>query len=326
MAPAGIVGLGAYLPPKVMKNQDWEELVDTSDDWIKTKTGIEERRIADPDVCTSDLAVIACKQAIAAARLSPTDIGMVILATSSPDVPLSSTAGIIQHKLGCAGAAAFDINAVCAGWVQAIDVGARFAGTEGYRNVLVVGAEVYSRILNWEDRSTCVLFGDGAGAVVLSEVGSGRGLLGSWMMSDGAGSGVIEVPAGGVRTPIHSSGFEEGDQYFQMDGRAVWSFAVEAFPQAVREVLSKIGRELSEVDLIIPHQANLRIIEASMEELGLPIEKAYTNIQRYGNTAGASVPIALFEAVDKGLIGEGDLVVTVAFGGGLTWGANAFIL
>ena len=229
MAPAGIVGLGAYLPPKVMKNQDWEELVDTSDDWIKTKTGIEERRIADPDVCTSDLAVIACKQAIAAARLSPTDIGMVILATSSPDVPLSSTAGIIQHKLGCVGAAAFDINAVCAGWVQAIDVGARFAGTEGYRNVLVVGAEVYSRILNWEDRSTCVLFGDGAGAVVLSEVGSGRGLLGSWMMSDGAGSGVIEVPAGGVRTPIHSPGFEEGDQYFQMDGRAVWSLQLRRF-------------------------------------------------------------------------------------------------
>ena len=326
MAPVGIVGLGAYLPPRVMKNQDWEELVDTSDDWIKTKTGIEERRIADSDVCTSDLAVIACKQAIEGAGLSPTDINMVILATSSPDVPLSSTAGIIQHKLGCVGATAFDINAVCAGWVHAIDVGSRFAGTEYYQNVLVVGAEVYSRILNWEDRSTCVLFGDGAGAVVLSEVGSGRGLLGSWMMSDGSGSEVIEIPAGGVRTPIQSSGFEEGDQYFQMDGRAVWSFAVEAFPQAVREVLGRVGRELSEVDLIVPHQANLRIIEAGMENLGLPIEKAYTNLQRYGNTAGASVPIALFEAVDNGLVGEGDLVVTVAFGGGLSWGANAFIL
>jgi len=313
------------VPPRVMTNEDWSGLVETSDEWITTKTGIKERRIADPETCTSDLAVLACQQAIEEAGLSPDDIDMLILATSSPDVPLSSTAGITQHKLGCTKSAAFDINAVCAGWVHALDIGSRYAGTPGYDNVLVVGAEVYSRILNWEDRGTCVLFGDGAGAAVLSEVEEGRGMLGSWMMSDGSGSGVIEIPAGGVRTPIPSSGFAEGDQYFQMDGRAVWRFAIEAFPQAVRGVLDRVGRDLSEVDLIIPHQANLRIVEAGMENLGLPMEKTFTNLERYGNTAGASVPIALREAVDSGVLSSGDLVVTAAFGGGLAWGANAFV-
>ncbi len=269
--------------------------------------------------------VAGSQQAIEEAGLAADDIDMLILATSSPDVPLSSTAGITQHKLGCTKSAAFDINAVCAGWVHALDIGSRYAGTPGYENVLVVGAEVYSRILNWEDRGTCVLFGDGAGAAVLSEVDEGRGVLGSWMMSDGSGSGVIEIPAGGVRTPIPSSGFAEGDQYFQMDGRAVWRFAIEAFPQAVRGVLGRIGRDLSEVDLIIPHQANLRIVEAGMENLGLPMEKTFTNLERYGNTAGASVPIALREAIDRGVLNKGDLVVTAAFGGGLAWGANAFV-
>ena len=325
MPPAGIAGLGSHVPKRVMTNEDWAGLVETSDEWITTKTGIKERRIADEGTCTSDLAVVACQRALDDAGVSPDEVDMLILATSSPDVPLSSTAGITQHKLGCGSAAAFDINAVCAGWVHALDVGSRFVGTAGYDNVLVVGAEVYSRILNWEDRSTCVLFGDGAGAALLQDVGHGRGLLGSWMLSDGGGSGVIEIPAGGVRTPIPSDGFEDGDQYFQMDGRAVWDFAIEAFPQAVRGVLERVGKDLSEVDLIIPHQANLRIVEAGMENLGLPMEKTFTNLQKYGNTAGASVPIALREAVDEGLVRSGDLVVTAAFGGGLAWGANAIV-
>ena len=313
------------MPQRVMTNEDWACLVETSDEWITTKTGIKERRIADEGTCTSDLAVIACQRALDEAGVSPSDVDMLILATSSPDVPLSSTAGITQHTLGCDSAAAFDINAVCAGWVHALDVGSRFVGTAGYDNVLVVGAEVYSRILNWEDRSTCVLFGDGAGAALLQDVGEGRGLLGSWMLSDGGGSGVIEIPAGGVRTPIPSDGFVEGDQFFQMDGRAVWDFAIEAFPQAVRGVLERVGKDLSEVDLIIPHQANLRIVEAGMENLGLPMGKTFTNLEKYGNTAGASVPIALREAVDEGLVRSGDLVVTAACGGGLAWGANAIV-
>ena len=322
MASVGIIGLGAYVPPNEMSNEDWMEFVDTSDEWITTKTGMKKRRIAGPQVCTSDLAVEACKQALEDANLKPEDIDLLILATSSPDVPLSSTAGIIQDKLGCVECAAFDINAVCAGWVHALDIGSRFAGTSGYQNVLVVGSEIYSRILNWKDRATCVLFGDGAGAVVLSEVENHKGILGSWLMSDGSGSSVIEIPAGGVRTPFSSEDFEEGKQYFHMDGRAVWDFAIEAFPQAVRNALSKVGKDITDVDLIIPHQANINIIKAGMEKLNLGMDKTFTNLHKYGNTAGASVPIAMREAMDEGLIKEGTLVVTAAFGGGLAWGAN----
>ena len=326
MASVGIVGIGSYVPPREMSNDDWAQIVETSDEWITTKTGMKKRRIADPDISTSDLAVEACKIAIEDAGLKTSDIDLLILATSSPDVPLSSTAGIVQDKLGCTECAAFDINAVCAGWVHALDVGSRYAGTPGYENVLVVGSEIYSRILNWEDRATCVLFGDGAGAAVISEVEGDRGVLGSWLMSDGSGSSVIEIPAGGVRTPIPSEGFVDGMQYFHMDGRAVWNFAIEAFPEAVRMVLEKVGRTLDEVDLIIPHQANINIIEAGMENLGLPMSKTFTNLHKYGNTAGASVPLALREAIDEGIVGPGSLVVTAAFGGGLAWGANAIVL
>ena len=326
VAPVGIVGIGSYVPPNERTNEDWAEIVETSDEWITTKTGMKKRRIAEPGVSTSDLAVEACKIAMDDAGLDASDIDMIILATSSPDVPLSSTAGIVQEKLGCTDCAAFDINAVCAGWVHALDVGSRYVGTPGYDNVLVVGSEIYSRILNWEDRSTCVLFGDGAGAAVISKVESGRGILGSWLLSDGSGSSVIEIPAGGVRTPIPSEGFVEGMQYFHMDGRAVWNFAIEAFPQAVREVLERVGKTLDEVDLIIPHQANINIIEAGMKNLGLPMSKTFTNLHKYGNTAGASVPIALKEAIEEGLVGPGSLIVTAAFGGGLAWGANAIVL
>ena len=322
MASVGIIGLGAYVPPNEMSNEDWMKYVDTSDEWITTKTGMKKRRIAEPNVSTSDLAVEACKQAIKNANLLPEDIDLIILATSSPDVPLSSTAGIIQHKLGCVDCAAFDVNAVCAGWVHALDIGSRFVGTDGYQNVLVVGSEIYSRILNWNDRATCVLFGVGAGAAVLSEVESGKGILGTWLMSDGSGSSVIEIPAGGVRTPFNSDNFKDGQQYFHMDGRAVWDFAIEAFPQAVRNALSKAGKEIEDIDLIIPHQANINIIQTGMEKLGLDMNKTFTNLHKYGNTAGASVPIAMHEAMEKGLINEGDLVVTAAFGGGLAWGAN----
>jgi len=322
MASVGIIGLGSYVPPNEMSNEDWMKFVDTSDEWITTKTGMKKRRIASEDVCTSDLAVEACKEALKDAQLKPEDIDLLILATSSPDVPLSSTAGIIQDKLGCRECAAFDVNAVCAGWVHALDIGARFVGTDGYRNVLVVGSEIYSRILNWKDRATCVLFGDGAGAAVLSEVETGKGILGSWLMSDGSGSSVIEIPAGGTRMPFNSKDFEDGKQYFHMDGRAVWDFAIEAFPEAVTNALSRAGKSIDEVDLIIPHQANINIIQTGMEKLGLEMDKTFTNLHKYGNTAGASVPIAMREAMDMGLIKEGTLVVTAAFGGGLAWGAN----
>ncbi|MBT3357886.1 MAG: ketoacyl-ACP synthase III, partial [Euryarchaeota archaeon] len=248
MTSVGIIGLGAYVPPHEMSNADWEAIVETSDEWITTKTGMKHRRIADKNTNTSDLAVEACKQALDDAGLDASDIDLLILATSSPDVPLSSTAGIVQHKLGCVNCGAFDINAVCAGWVHALDIGARYVGTPGYDRVLVVGSEIYSRILNWQDRSTCVLFGDGAGAAVLSKVEDGKGLLGSWLMSDGSGSSVIEIPAGGTRVPIPSENFEEGMQYFHMDGRAVWDFAIEAFPQAVHGALARAGKTIEDVD------------------------------------------------------------------------------
>lgn len=324
MRAVGIVGLGSYLPSKVMKNHEWEGIVDTSDEWILKKTGIRERRIADEDICTSDLAVFAAKEAMENSGVVPEDIDLIILATSSPDVPLSSTAAIVQRKLGCINSAAFDINAVCSGWVHALDIGSRYVGTSGYKNVLVIGSEIYSRIVNWNDRTTCVLFGDGAGAALLQNRENG-GILGSWIKTDGSGSEVIQIPAGGVRMPYESENFSEGDQYFHMDGKEVWNFAVLAFPQAVNSVLDKVGMEIDDVDIIIPHQANLRIIEAGMKSLGLGMEKTYTNVEKYGNTAGASIPIALKEAVDANLIEKGNLVITVGFGGGLSWGANAII-
>ncbi len=325
MVAVGIVGIGAYLPPKVMTNKDWEKIVDTSDDWITQKTGIKERRISNKDVSTSDLAVEASKIAIKDAGIEPEEVDMIILATSSPDVLLSSTAGIIQDKLGCINASAFDINAVCAGWIHALEIGSKFAADENYDNVLVIGSETYSRIINWKDRSTCVLFGDGAGAVVLQKVNDDIGILGTWIKSDGRGAKVIEIPAGGVRKSINDDSFIQGEQYFQMDGRAVWDFAIDAMPEAVMKILKRINKEITDVDMIIPHQANLNIIKKGMEKLNLPMDKTFINIHKYGNTAGASVPIALSEAIDKGKIKSGDLVITVAFGGGLSWGANAMI-
>ncbi len=325
MAGVGIVGIGSYVPPKIMTNEDLENIVDTSNKWIVEKTGIIERRISEPDVCTSDLAVFAAIKAMKMAKIKPEDIDMIILATSSPDVPLSSTAGITQYKLGCTNASAFDINAVCAGWIHALEIGTKFTADNNYKNILVIGAETYSRIVNWKDRSTCVLFGDGAGAAVLQKVEDGKGILGTWIKSDGSGANVIEIPAGGVRKSLSSDTFVEGEQYFQMNGRAVWDFAIDAMPEAVINVLKRVNRDLSEVDMIIPHQANLNIIKEGMKKLNLPMQKTFINLQKYGNTAGASVPIALSEAVSEGKIKSGDLVITVAFGGGLAWGANAMI-
>ena len=325
MVAAGIIGLGYYVPPKIMTNDDWADIVDTSDEWITTKTGIKERRIANEDVCTSDLAVLASLEAMKAANIQPDEVDLIILATSSPDVPLSSTASIVQHKLGCNNAGSFDINAVCSGWVHALEIGAKFVIDSNYDNVLVVGSEVYSRIVNWEDRATCVLFGDGAGAAVLQKIEDGRGIIGSWLKSDGSGAEVIQIPAGGVRKNIFSENFIDGEQYFHMDGRAVWNFAVEAFPQAVKEILNQVNREIEDIDMIIPHQANYNIIKAGMENLGLSMDKVFTNLDKYGNTAAASVPIALAESFKEGKIKEGDLIITVGFGGGLAWGANAII-
>ena len=325
MKPIGIAGTGSHVAPNVMTNKDWLKYVETSDEWIYTKTGIRERRIADPGVATSDLAVEAAKKALTDAQIEAKDLGLIILATSSPDVPLSATACIVQHKLGAANAAALDINNVCSGFVYGLDIGWKMAAADTYKNVLVVGAETYSRILNWKDRTTCVFFGDGAGAVVLNECKPGVGLLASTLYADGSGHKVIEIPAGGSRMPTTKETMEKGLNYFFMDGKAVWDFATVKFPESVRDVVAKSGHSLEEVDVIIPHQSNVNIIKKSMEVLGLPMDKAFCHIHKYGNMAGASVPVALDEAVKEGKVKKGDLVVTCGYGGGLAWGANAFI-
>jgi 3-oxoacyl-[acyl-carrier-protein] synthase-3 len=223
--------------------------------------------------------------------------------------------------MGAVNAGAFDVMSVCSGWVHALDVGARYTVDPHFDNVLVIGAEIYSKILNWKDRTTCVFFGDGAGAALLQKVEEG-GIIGSWIRADGGGAEVIEIPSGGTRNPISHELIKNGKQYFKMNGRAVWNFAIEAFPQAVRGVLERYGYSLEDVDLIIPHQANINIIKVAMEKLGLPIEKTYTNLDKYGNMAGASIPVALHEAIQVGKAQKGNIIVTVGFGGGLAWGSN----
>jgi 3-oxoacyl-[acyl-carrier-protein] synthase-3 len=325
MKPIGIAGTGSHVASNVMTNDDWRKYVETSDEWIYSKTGIRERRIADPNVATSDLAFEAAKKALTDAKVDASEIGMIVLATSSPDVPLSATACIVQHKLGAINAAALDVNNVCSGFVYGLDVGWKMAAADSYENVLVIGAETYSRVLNWKDRTTCVFFGDGAGAVVLKECHPGEGMLASTLYADGSGHKVIEIPAGGSRTPTTHETIDKGLNYFFMDGKAVWDFAIVRFPEAVRGVVAKSGHSLDEVDVVIPHQSNVNIIRKSMEVLGLPMEKAFCHIEKYGNMAGASVPVALDEAVRTGRVKRGDLVVTCGYGGGLAWGANAFV-
>ena len=323
MKPIGIAGTGSYVAPKVMTNQDWTKYVDTSDEWIYGKTGIRERRIADPSVATSDLAAEASRRAMADAGVKAEDVDLIVLATSSPDVPLSATACIVQYKLGARNAAALDINNVCSGFIYGLDIGWKMAAADTYQNVLVIGAETYSRILNWKDRTTCVFFGDGAGAVVLKECKKGQGLLASALYSDGSGHKVIEIPAGGSRIPTTHETLDKGLNYLFMDGKTVWDFATVKFPEAVRDVVAKAGYDLEDVDLIVPHQSNINIIKRSMEVLGLPMERAYSHLQTYGNMAGASVPVALDMAVREGRVKRGDLIVTCGYGGGLAWGANA---
>lgn len=314
-----------YVPPKILTNDDLVAIgLDTSDEWIQTKTGVKLRHVVEGDVCTSDLAARAGEDAIADAGIGPEEVGMVILATSSPDVMLSSTAARAQSKMGCVNSGAFDLNSVCTGFVYALDIGARMVVDPNMDNVLVIGAEVYSKILNWEDRTTCIYFGDGAGAALLQKTDSG-GFLGSYLKADGSGAEVIEIPAGGTKMPITKENLGSGLEYFHMDGRAVWNFATVKYPEAVREVVKQVGYTLDDVDWVIPHQSNVNMIRVSMENLGIPAEKAYVNLPKYANCSGASVPIAVHEAAKDGSLKKGDLVVTCGYGGGLSWGANAFI-
>jgi len=309
---AGILGVGAFVPPKVITNDDLAARMETSDEWIASRTGIRARHLAEPGVVTSDLAAAAAQNALVDAGLSASDLDLIIVASSTPDHPGSfpSTSAIVQHKLGASQAAAFDLGAVCSGFVYALHVAAQMVATGANRRVLVVGAETLSRLINWDDRSTAVLFGDGAGAVIVGEVAEG-GYLGGVLGADGSGGPLLCVTRGG----------ECPNTIFQ-NGKEVYKFAVTIMGEIAVQAVGTAGLSLSDVDLLIPHQANLRIIDKAAERMGLSRDKVVVNLDRYGNTSAASIPIALDEAVKTGRVQNGSLLVFVGFGAGLTWGAN----
>jgi 3-oxoacyl-[acyl-carrier-protein] synthase-3 len=303
---AGIIGVGHYAPEKVLTNQDLEKMVDTSDEWIRTRTGIEERRIASDDMDTSDLAFEAAKSALEDANLKAEDLDMILVATVTPDRPFPSVATMLQHRLGARNVAAMDLSAACAGFMYGMITAKQFIETNAYKNILVIGVEKLSKITNWEDRNTCVLFGDGAGAAVIGPVSEDKGILSFELGADGSGGKHLYQ-----------------DDKLIMNGREVFKFAVRQMPESSVNVVKKIGLSEQDVDYLIPHQANIRIMEAARQRLGIAEEKMATSVKRYGNTSSASIPIALSEDVKAGKIKENDLVALVGFGGGLTWGAVA---
>jgi len=320
---ARIVGTGSYVPERVLTNADLERMVATSDSWIVERTGIRERRIAAPGEACSDLGTKAAERALAAAGLPAADLDLILVATCTGDSPLPSTACLIQHRLGAVRAAACDISAACCGFVYALAVGDAYVKT-GLRHILVVGAEVMSVITDWTDRSTCILFGDGAGAVVLGPADGDRGILSSHLHSDGNLWDLICVPGGGSRIPPSDKMLADGLQYIKMKGNETFKVAVKTLEESARETLSANHLSMDDLDLYVPHQANARIIKAVADRLELPMEKVVLNMDRYGNTSAASIPLALDEAVRAARVKDGSLVMIAAFGSGLTW-ASALI-
>jgi 3-oxoacyl-[acyl-carrier-protein] synthase-3 len=298
-------------------------MVDTSDEWIRSRTGIRERHLAEDGETTADLAVQAARQALEVARFSPAQVELIIVATVTPDHLFPSTACLVQDMLGATRAAAFDLSAGCTGFIYGLSVAANMLSSGAYRTALVIGAETLSSIIDWTDRATCVLFGDGAGAVVLQSGENEGGVLASSLGSDGSGGDLLWLPAGGSRIPTSQRTLDERLHFIQMKGREVFRFAVKVMREVTYEVLERAGHNLGDLTLLIPHQANQRIIEAAARSLNLPFERVYSNVEWYGNTSAASIPIAMSEAVEKGRIQSGDLVVCVGFGAGLTWGAAA---
>lgn len=313
---ARIAGVGKYLPQRILTNHELEGMVETSDAWIVERTGVRERHIAADDETASSMGLHAARQALAQAEIDPADLDLVIAATSTPDGIFPAAAAHVQHGLGAHRAGAFDVNAACVGFVSALSAASQFIATGAYQRVLVIGTDVLSRIVDWEDRSTCLLFGDGAGAVVI-EASDRGGLLSFVLRSDGSGARALFAPG-----PCGPPGSTPPDRYFvEMDGRQVFKFAVNAMESITREAVQSAGLTLDDIDLLIPHQANLRIINATSKALGLPGDRMMVNVERYGNTSSASIPIALQEACEQGRLHDGDRLVLVAFGGGLAWGA-----
>jgi 3-oxoacyl-[acyl-carrier-protein] synthase-3 len=321
--PVGISGLGAYIPEKVITNFDLEKMVDTTDEWILSRTGIRERHIAEKGQKASELGVPAALEAIRDANLVPQDIDLIIVATITPDMFFPSSACNLQHKIG-AKCGAFDMAAACSGFPYALGVAEGFIRGGLSRHVLVVGSEVLSGFIDWTDRSTCVLFGDGAGAAVVSRLPerNNHGLVATYLGSDGSQADLLKIPGGGSANPTTEQTVANRMHYLKMEGSEVFKVAVRTMELAVREVLKRSNLELKDIDCLIPHQANLRILQAVADRLELPTEKVFVNVERYGNMSSASTIVALYEAVKSGRIRKGDIVVLVAFGGGLTWAAN----
>jgi len=314
---ARIIGTGSAVPPKVVTNDDLSKIVDTSDEWITDRTGIKERRVSDSTITTSTLAIEAAGKAMADSKILPESLDLIIVATTTPDTLFPSVSCMVQDSLKAVNAAAFDVSAACSGFNFALSCASSFVESGVYKRILVVGADTLTKYVDWKDRNTCVLFGDGAGAVVLEATDKGTGILSSFIKAKGEGGKFLVMPGGGSKDPECKNG-----RFISMDGKEVFKFAVKALEESVEKALLLAGLEVKDMDVLIPHQANIRIIDHVIKKFGFPKEKVYVNLQRYGNTSAASVPIALDEAKKDGKLREGNILVLSGFGAGLTYGAN----
>lgn len=321
----GILGTGKYVPERVLTNQQLEQMVETNDEWIVTRTGIKERRLAAEHEATSDLAFKAAEAAIANAGLTVADIDLIIVATVTPDMFFPSTACLVQEKLGAKQAAAFDLSAACSGFIYSLATGTSMIQSGLYKHILIIGAETLSRITDYKDRNTCILFGDGAGAVVIGEVAEGRGFKSFELGADGSGGELLKVGGGGSRHPATAQTVANNDHVIHMAGNDVFKFAVRIMGSAAEEALKKANVTKADIDLLVPHQANIRIIQSALQRLELTEDKAMINLDKYGNMSAASIPVALAEAVEQGRVNDGDTLCLVGFGGGLTWGASVLV-
>jgi 3-oxoacyl-[acyl-carrier-protein] synthase-3 len=325
LIPVGVLGTGKYVPERVLTNKELETMVETNDEWIVTRTGIKERRIAAEDQATSDLCFEAAQIALKNAGITAAELDLIVVATVTPDMAFPSTASLLQDRLGAKKAAAFDLSAACSGFMYGVANASNFIATGTYQYALVIGADTLSRITDYTDRNTCILFGDGAGAVILGEVPEGRGFRAFELGSDGSGGPLLNQRGGGSRHPASAATVESRMHYLYMAGAEVFKFAVRIMNHASDEVLRKAGMDKGEIDLLIPHQANIRIIQSSLSKLNLTEDKCMINVDKYGNMSAASIPVALAEAVEQGRVKEGDKLLLVGFGGGLTWGASVLV-
>lgn len=319
---ASILGTGSYVPKKILTNEELEKMVDTSDTWIRSRTGIRERRIAEAEEKTSDMAAAAALKAIENAAIKAEEIDMIICATVTPDMFFPNTACFVQTKIGAIKAICFDVSAACSGFLYAMEMAHQFIATNSYKTILVIGADKLSSIVNWEDRNTCVLFGDGAGAAILQHREGSRGVMSTHMGSDGTLADILYVPGGGSAAPVTAETLADKTATIRMNGRETYKNAVTAMVDASQQAIQEAGVTIDEIACVIPHQANYRIIEAIADRLKLPMEKFHLNLDAYGNTSAAAVAIALDEAARSGRFQRGDLILLVVFGGGLTWASS----